>query len=170
MNLNSAIIRPALSPWPYLAVRLVLAGVFLYAGAAKLADPGSFARLIGRYGLLPEGLLPAAAFGLPGLELAAGLALALDLRGALALVAGMLAGFMAVLWFGVLRGLSVDCGCFSAAEAAEHGALFAAMVRDGFMLAGAAYLYLWRALSPRRGGGRPRFYIKPSSGERQCAS
>ncbi len=169
MNHPSIFSRLALSPWPYLAVRLVLAAAFVYAGAAKLGDPESFARLMGRYGLVPPGLLPAAAYGLPALEILAGLGLALDLRGSLALLSGMLAMFAAVLWFGVLSGLKVDCGCFSAADQAEHGGLFSALLRDLAMLAGAAYLYLWRARSPRRGGGRIRYHIKPSQGDLTCA-
>jgi uncharacterized membrane protein YphA (DoxX/SURF4 family) len=125
-------------------LRWVLGAVFAYAGVVKLLDPTGFAEVIARYGLLPQALTPAAAIGLPALEVAAGLGLALDLRASLSVVAAMLLLFAGVLWWGVLAGLAVDCGCFSPGELAEHDALRRALYRDLIMLAMAAYLYLWR--------------------------
>jgi len=136
--------RLALPPWSYPLLRWALGAVFLYAGAVKLADPAGFAEVIARYGLLPPALTPWAAIGLPALEAAAGLGLALDLRGSLGVVAALLLLFAGVLWRGVLAGLAVDCGCFSPGELAEHDALRRALYRDLVMLAAAAYLYLWR--------------------------
>jgi hypothetical protein len=63
----------------------------------------------------------------------------------------MLVLFAGVLWFGVLKGLEIDCGCFSPAEVAEHDGLRQALYRDLGLLAVAAYLYLWR-LWPRLAG------------------
>lgn len=141
--------------WLYHLTRLTLALVFIYAGAAKLADPQAFARVISEYGLAPEALLIPAAVGLPLLEILGGAGLLLEMRGSLALVAGLTAMFIGVLWFGVLRELNVDCGCFSAKEAAGRDALLHALYRDLFMLAGAAYLHAWRRAGawapPRRG-------------------
>lgn len=130
--------------WLYSLMRLGLAVVFIYAGAVKLADPASFAEVIARYGILPRGLVPWAALGLPALEVAAGVGLVLEAAGALSLITAMLAMFIGVLWFGVLQGLDVDCGCFAAEELAEHDSLRTALRRDLVMLAAAAYIYLWR--------------------------
>ncbi len=55
---------------PYLAtlVRLVLAAVWLYAGARKLADPGQFLVAVKAYQLLPDWLARAVAYGLPAFD------------------------------------------------------------------------------------------------------
>lgn len=141
--------------WLYLGLRLTLALVFVYAGAVKLMDPKAFALVLSRYGLAPDAWLVPAALGLPALEVLAGLGLVFDLRGSLAAITAMLIMFAMALWFGVLQGLAIDCGCFSAEEQAGHDSLRAALVRDLIMLAAAAYLYFhrWRARARRAPGG-----------------
>ena len=134
--------------WPYLLPRLGLGLVFVWAGAVKLLDVHAFGVVLARYGLLPEPLLWPAALGLPILEVLAGLGLALGVRGSLSLITAMLALFAGVLWFGVLKGLEIDCGCFSPGELAQHDGLRQALYRDLALLAVAAHLYLWR-LWPR---------------------
>ncbi|MFH1060619.1 MAG: MauE/DoxX family redox-associated membrane protein [Pseudomonadota bacterium] len=144
--------------WVYLALRLALGAVFVYAGAVKLMDPKAFAITISRYGLAPDFLLAPAALGLPALEVLAGLGLIFEVRGSLNAITTLLLMFATVLWFGVLQGLSIDCGCFSAEEQAGHDDLRTALHRDLVMLAAAAYLYFhrWRARA-RRGSGGWRF-------------
>lgn len=132
------------SPWLYRLARWALGAVFIYAGVMKLMDPGSFAQVIARYGMAPDFLVPLAALGLPALEVVAGIGLLLDLRGSLGLICAMLLLFAVVLWFGVLQGLDIDCGCFSSSELAEQDSLRQALQRDLIMLATAAYLFLWR--------------------------
>lgn len=141
--------RPA--AWVERLARWALAVVFLWAGITKLMAPRAFAVILSRYGMVPEPLLAPAAIGLPLLETAAGIGLIWDVRGGLEVVTGLLVMFIVVLWFGVLQGLDVDCGCFSPDELAEHGGLKSALYRDFGYLAGAAYLY-WRRW--RRAGWR----------------
>lgn len=147
--------RPTPAGWVYLALRLALGVVFVYAGAVKLMDPKAFAITISRYGLAPDFLLAPAAIGLPALEVLAGLGLILEVRASLSLITAMLLMFATVLWFGVLQGLSIDCGCFSAEEQAGHDDLRTALQRDLMMLAAAAYLYFhrWRERARRNPGG-----------------
>lgn len=149
-------------PWLHLLLRLALGGIFVYAGAVKLLDVRGFAVLISQYNLAPEWALGPLAVGLPILELAAGLGLLLDLRGSLTIVTALLLFFCGVLWFGVLQGLSVDCGCFSAEEHSAHDGLRQALVRDLVMLAAAAFLY-WHKRAHRSTGVGPawRFRHKP---------
>lgn len=128
----------------YLLVRLVLAGVFIWAGALKLMEVDSFAGTISEFNLAPEGWLAPMAYGLPVLEILAGVGLALEAPGALLAIALMLTGFIAVLWFGILSGLHIDCGCFSAEDLAGHDSLRQAFYRDIGLVAAAAYLYFWR--------------------------
>lgn len=132
--------------WLYSAVRYALAAVFIYAGVTKMAAPEAFATEIAGYGLLPKALVPFAALGLPGLEVLAGIGLALDIRGSLAAVAGMTALFLAVLAYGIALGLDVDCGCYGPGdpEGEAFHDLRPAFFRDLLMVAGIIYAYAWR--------------------------
>ena len=57
-------------------LRLVLGGLFIYAGAVKVLDPLGFAQNIRNYDLVGQSLSFIAAVVLPWLEILAGLALA----------------------------------------------------------------------------------------------
>ena len=89
-----------------------LAAIFIYAGSLKLIDPRAFARTISHFGLVPELLLPVVAIGLPAVEVLAGIALVMDFRSGLYTVSGLMLLFVAVLGYGVLNELNIDCGCF----------------------------------------------------------
>jgi rhodanese-related sulfurtransferase len=102
--------------------------------------------LIGAYGLLPDPLLMPAAVGLPLVEVVAAIGLMADIRGALAVISGLLAVFMAVLAYGIRMGLDVDCGCFGPEDIesrAYHG-LREALTRDGALAVGIFFLYGYR--------------------------
>jgi uncharacterized membrane protein YphA (DoxX/SURF4 family) len=146
------------SIWPYRLVRICIGLVFVCAGIMKLADPDSFADIIAGYDLVPRSILVPAAIGLPALEVVAGIGLIFDTRGSLSTILGLLFMFVFVLWFGILKDLDIDCGCFSAEEIKEHGALRDALFRDLWMIAGALYLYGWRWISgsTSRGGICPK--------------
>lgn len=128
-------------PWSARVVRLGLALVFVWSGTAKLASIKAFAQTISEYGLVPEPLLLPMAVGLPLVELVAGIGLILNLCGCLEVVTALLLLFIGVLWFGILKDLDIDCGCFSPLEQAEHGSLRQAFYRDFFFLAGAGFLF-----------------------------
>lgn len=142
------------SPWPYSAVRFVLGVIFVWAGLSKLVAVEAFAETIASYHLVPECLLVSVAVGLPALEVLAGAGLLWDVKGSLETITALLAMFIFVLWFGILKDLDIDCGCFSPSELKEHGALKTAMYRDFGMVAAASYLFWWRRAtlewSPRR--------------------
>ena len=76
-------------PWLALVVRLVLGGVWLAAGAAKIGDPEASVRAVRAYQLVPDSLERAVGYSLPLLEIC-------------------LVG-IASAW---ARGLQIDCGCF----------------------------------------------------------
>jgi uncharacterized membrane protein YphA (DoxX/SURF4 family) len=141
-----------ISLWPYRLIRLGLGVIFVWASLAKLSDPEAFANIISAYELVPEGLLVPVAIGLPVLELVAGLGLILDVRGSLSITFGLLVMFAFVLWFGILKDLDIDCGCFSTDELRQHGALRLSFYRDLAMIVGVLYLFWWRRVvrsSPR---------------------
>jgi hypothetical protein len=96
------------------SIRIGLCALFLWAGSAKLIDPGTFAQDISHYRVLPEKLIPALAVGLPVLECVVALALLTRayLSGAAWLSTGMLALFAGAMAQAKLRGIDLDCGCF----------------------------------------------------------
>lgn len=130
------------SPWPYRIVRVALAGLFIFGGGIKLLDPKAFAATISVYGLVPEPLLPFVAVGLPLAEVLAGFGLLFDIRGSLTTISGLLGLFVFVLWYGILKDLDVDCGCFGPEELASQGELWRAFYRDLF-LAGLVVPFLY---------------------------
>jgi len=118
------------SLWLYRGIRIALAALFVYGGVVKLLDPHAFARTLSAYDLVPDPLLPVVAIGLPALEFLAGLALVFDCRGSLAAIAGLFVLFLAVLGYGILQNLDVDCGCFGAEEMSKREGLQIAFYRD----------------------------------------
>lgn len=125
--------------WVYRGLRLFVAGIFLWSGVGKLMDPAAFAVVIDAFGILPEGFSGLVAVVLPVVEVAAGLALVFDLRGALGTLFVLMLCFMAILGYGIYLGLDIDCGCFGPEdpESRAFGGLRTALYRDvvfcGFM-------------------------------------
>lgn len=96
------------------ALRFVVAAVFLFAAFPKLADPVQFARDIDNYRLVPDALIGPLAIALPVVEVLIGAALVTGLaaRGAAVVAGAMLAGFAAGMIQAMVRGIDLDCGCF----------------------------------------------------------
>ncbi|MGA9754808.1 MAG: MauE/DoxX family redox-associated membrane protein [Desulfobaccales bacterium] len=130
--------------WIYHGLRLALAGVFIYAGFVKLLDPRTFAHAIAQYDLVPEGLLPLVAIGLPSLELLAGLGLTLEVRGSLTVIGILLLIFLVILGFAVWQNLDIDCGCFTGDELDAQKSVKTALWRDLIMMGVTLFLYRWR--------------------------
>jgi uncharacterized membrane protein YphA (DoxX/SURF4 family) len=101
-----------------LAFRVVLGGLFVYAGAVKVLEPLDFAQNIRNYQLVGQSLAFIAALVLPWLEILAGAFLVAGLwkRGAALVVTGLLVFFIALTAVTMIRGLDVDCGCFGAID------------------------------------------------------
>lgn len=98
----------------YHLCRLLLGGVFLWAGAVKALDVTAFAGQVAAYQLLPYSWNYAVAAMLPYVELLAGGLLMGNLRvkPAALLTALLNALFVVVLVSVLARGLNIDCGCF----------------------------------------------------------
>ena len=138
------------SPWTYRVIRFILGSIFVYAGFIKLIDPKAFAQVISQYDIVPDFLLAPFAIGLPALEFLAGLGLILNIRGSLSVIFSILVVFTAVLGYGILNDLNVDCGCFSPEEIKSQNNLRQAFYRDLFMIAGVFLLFLSRSNSVLR--------------------
>ena len=135
------------SPWTYRVIRFILGSIFVYAGFIKLIDPKAFAQTISQYDIVPAFLLAPFAIGLPALEFLAGLGLILNIRGSLSVIFSLLVVFTAVLGYGILNDLNVDCGCFSPEEITSRNNLRQAFYRDLFMIAGVFLLFFSRSNS-----------------------
>ena len=99
-------------------VDLIVAGVFIYAGAIKALDPVQFASDIDNYKILPWPISVALAFYLPWLEIFCGFALVVRLlyRGALSILTTLILTFTLVTIAAKVRGLDITCGCFGHAS------------------------------------------------------
>jgi putative oxidoreductase len=98
----------------YLAIRLVLAGTFVYAGVIKLYQPDTFLADIESYRMMPYSLAWLVAFYLPPLEIISGLALLWPrtrMPASLILI-GMMLVFIVAITVAWARGLNISCGCF----------------------------------------------------------
>lgn len=128
--------------------RLIIAGIFIYAGYAKLREPWlQFVVSLESFKILPEYTLEPIARTLPWLEVVLGIAMVTGILEAwFALIATlMLATFVGAAARAYAMGLQVDCGCFGAGSNeplgplwfAEHGgmlALAAAVAVGAFLL------------------------------------
>jgi len=99
-------------------VDLIVAGVFIYAGAIKALDPVQFASDIDNYKIFPWPISVALAFYLPWLEIFCGFALVVRLlyRGALSILTTLILTFTLVTIAAKVRGLDITCGCFGQAS------------------------------------------------------
>src|SRR6266480_4971021 len=101
-------------------VDLIVAGVFIYAGAIKALDPVQFASDIDNYKILPWPISVALAFYLPWLEIfcAVGLVFRFFYRGALSILSASIVVFTLATIAAKVRGLDITCGCFG--HASQH--------------------------------------------------
>jgi putative oxidoreductase len=133
--------RPVvLKPTGFL-VRMLLGGLFVFAGATKVYDPGAFAIELQRYQLVPWIIGALLAIYLPWLEMFAGVLLLSKKTewGALLVNTLLLFIFTSALASAMLRGLNIDCGCLGKTFAAIGTVLL--LVRNLTLLGCTAVLW-----------------------------
>ncbi len=152
---------PSENSWTVRLLRIALGLIFIYSSWSKISDPPGFAEMIWNYRILPGYLVNPVAIALPWLEMLAGLALLSGFirKGAALLVAGMLIIFITALATDLVRGIAVDCGCFSVtAQAKTSAELFADMKIDllrDIGLLGMAIVVLFTQIKPQQPPGLP---------------
>lgn len=94
--------------------RIVLGIVFIYAGAEKISDPAGFSISISNYRLLPVSVVNFFAISMPWIEITAGIFLifGIAVKENAFIINAMLAVFIVAIVISLIRGLSIDCGCF----------------------------------------------------------
>lgn len=138
----------------YHLARLVLAVVFVYAGAVKMQDVVAFAGHVAAYQILPYAFNYLVAATLPYVEFLAGIMLLLNtrVRPALVAIGSMTLLFMAALVSVLLRGLEIDCGCFDPGGG-ENVTAGVALLRDvGLMVLVVVVWWLRSRLTARNAG------------------
>jgi uncharacterized membrane protein YphA (DoxX/SURF4 family) len=132
-------------PWVGLLVRVVAAGIWLVAGASKLADLTAFRQEVAAYDVLPSGLVDVVGYGLPLFEIALGfyLVVGLFVRAAAAVSLALILVFIAVQAQAWARGLSIECGCFGSLDKQTVGA--ASILRDIALALPSVVLLVWPA-------------------------
>jgi uncharacterized membrane protein YphA (DoxX/SURF4 family) len=125
-------------------LRLAIAALFLFAAVTKLVDPSSFAQQIANYQLTPWLATAVLSVFLPALELSVGVCLLLGRweSGALAWVAILLIIFSGALLSAIVRGLSIDCGCFG--RSIENTGTLWPLIRNLALLAVTGFLWFSR--------------------------
>jgi len=144
------------SPRDYaaLAISLALAGVFIYAGLDKIRAPLQFADSISAFAILPAAFINLLALGLPPFEVACGVLLIGRPTRRIAALAAMLTSviFFAALLSALVRGLTLDCGCFGSGTPSRPRMWVEAALDIG-LFGGALFVYL-RSISRSRLQGR----------------
>jgi uncharacterized membrane protein YphA (DoxX/SURF4 family) len=127
-----------------LLLRLSVSALFLFAAISKLVDPSLFAQQIANYQLTPWPATAVISVFLPALELCVGICLLLGRweSGALVWVAIMLAIFSGALLSAIVRGLSIDCGCFG--RSVENTGTLWPLIRNLVFLAMTGVLWFSR--------------------------
>ena len=132
-----------------LAASIAMAAIFIYAGIDKIRDPLSFADSVAGFAILPAVLINLLALGLPPFEVASGLMLLGPWTrrvGALA-VAVLSIIFFTALASALLRGLTLDCGCFGTG-APSRPRMWLELGLDVMLFSAAVFVYLRSTISP----------------------
>ena len=96
-------------------LRIILAGVFIYASLDKIWQPALFAKALYNYRILPDMFLYPIAILLPWLEMITGVMLLANIfpktNSGIQLI--LLTVFTLAVTSAILRCLDIQCGCFS---------------------------------------------------------
>lgn len=105
-----------------LILRLILGGIFVYAGVDKVGNPAAFADDIDNYRMLPYIFVSLMAIILPWIEIVAGLLLIFGkfIHGASFTLIVLNIVFIIAIASALARGLDIECGCFSVGENGAH--------------------------------------------------
>ena len=132
--------------WCAVLVRVLLGGIFLYAGIIKASASEAFALALVPFTILPESWIPTFAVALAWTEVAAGLLILLPRvhRLGSALILLLALGFIGVLAWALSNGIIVSCGCFGSDETPSAAAMRLAILRDVGIACAAAYTLVFR--------------------------
>jgi uncharacterized membrane protein YphA (DoxX/SURF4 family) len=137
--------------WAGVVARLVVGGVWLYAGALKLPHPDTSVTAVRSYQLLPTDLAETVGHVLPMLEIVVGACLLLGLL--TRFVGGVSALMQLAFVIGIIsvwnRGIAINCGCFGdgGADPDAFSKYPWEIARDAGLIAASLFL-VWRPRTP----------------------
>lgn len=119
----------------HLVLRLVVGCIFVYAAIDKIVHPDQFARIIYNYHIVPGQLINVFALFLPWVELIAGVFMIVGYweKAAALIIGGMLVVFIVALSIALIKGVNIECGCFSTTSKAK-GPIKDLIFRDALLL------------------------------------
>ena len=124
-------------------LRLIICGTFVYAALDKIMHPDQFARIIYNYHQVPGQLINIFALFLPWVEIISGVLIIVGYweKAATLIIGGMLVMFIIALSQALIKGVNIECGCFSTTSKAK-GPVKDLIFRDALMLL-ACGIILW---------------------------
>ena len=134
-----------LLPFLLPVLRVLIGGTMVWAGLAKIPEPGLFAQTVRAYDVLPLAAVNPFAVVVPWIELAVGGCLALGLwtRSSAVVALLLLLSFAVALGINIHRGADLSCGCFGLDG--TQGSLYHTLIRDVLLMLAALLLILARA-------------------------
>jgi putative oxidoreductase len=129
--------------YPVLGLSLALAAIFVYAGIDKIRDPQQFADNIAGFAILPAMFTNLLALTLPVFEIVCGVLLLVPLTRRVASLAIALTCvvFFTAVASALLRGLTLDCGCFGIG-APSRSKMWVELGLDLGLFTGALFVYV----------------------------
>jgi len=129
-----------------LVVRVTIGIIFIYASIDKIMYPGDFARIVYNYHLLPGSLINLMALILPWIEMICGIFLIFGIYkdGSILLINILVVIFIIAIGINLIRGVSLECGCFTVSSRAKSSAL-SLLLRDLGLLVLTLYAFFNRS-------------------------
>lgn len=120
----------------YILARFILGGVFVYASVPKILNPYEFSQIIYQYKMLPDFLIYFASSILPWIEFFCGvfLLIGIFIRSSALILSSLLLIFIFGISINFLRGINIDCGCFSIGGVETKPNEFIMIIRDFLIL------------------------------------
>jgi uncharacterized membrane protein YphA (DoxX/SURF4 family) len=135
--------------WVSTLFRLVLAGVWLWTGIAKMVQPGGARSAIIAYRVFPAWSVDVLGYALPAAEILLGALLLIGMftRWASLATAVFMVGFMLGITSVWIRGYSIECGCGGGGgDVSEDGKVWrytSELLRDFLFTGLAVWLVAW---------------------------
>jgi hypothetical protein len=139
-----------------LAIRLILAGIFIYSGLVKSSSSAQFAIALAPFTILPETWLRPLSLILPLCEIAAGLLIVASPTRHIgtAVIFALCLLFATVLGWALANGIIVSCSCFGRDDQPSAAKMAIALGRDLILAGLALAVILFERISARPSGIR----------------
>jgi len=130
-----------------IVVRIALGIIFVVASWDKICHPQQFEQMIANYQILSALGSKIIAIILPWIEISCGIFLIIGFktRGGVIIINSLLFVFIIALSSAYIRGLDINCGCFSV-DPSSGKELMKTIERDILMLAGGVFVYIFEII------------------------